>query len=115
MRFLTLCIVGLLVALQFRLWVGDNGLAELRSLQSNVERQEATNQQLTQRNQLLRADITDLRNAQDAVEERARNELGLVQTDETFFRLVRLQPPVQAEDKEGATLSPDRVPNEPVN
>lgn len=92
MRFITLCILSLLIALQFRLWSGDNGVSELRSLQQDIERQQATNKQLTQRNQLLQADITDLRNAQEAVEERARNELGLVKPNETFFRLVRLQP-----------------------
>lgn len=92
MRFITLCVLSLLIALQFRLWSGDNGVSELRSLQQDIERQQATNKQLTQRNQLLQADITDLRNAQEAVEERARNELGLVKPNETFFRLVRLQP-----------------------
>lgn len=91
MRLLTLCILSLLLALQYRLWTGDNGVSELRALQQDIERQSATNQQLAQRNQLLQADIIDLRNAQDAVEERARNELGLVKSDETFFRLVRIE------------------------
>lgn len=90
MRLLTLCVLSLLLALQYRLWTGDNGMSELRSLQQDIERQEQTNQQLAQRNQLLQADIVDLRNAQEAVEERARNELGLVKADETFFRLVRI-------------------------
>ena len=91
MRLLTLCILSLLLALQYRLWTGENGVSELRALQQDIERQSATNQQLAQRNQLLQADIIDLRNAQDAVEERARNELGLVKSDETFFRLVRIE------------------------
>lgn len=90
MRLLTLCILSLLLALQFRLWTGENGVSELRALQQDIDRQSATNQQLAQRNQLLQADIIDLRNAQDAVEERARNELGLIKNDETFFRLVRI-------------------------
>lgn len=91
MRLLTLCILSLLLALQYRLWTGENGVSELRALQQDIERQSATNQQLAQRNQLLQADIIDLRNAQDAVEERARNELGLIKNDETFFRLVRIE------------------------
>lgn len=90
MRLLMVTVLSLLVVLQVRLWSGDNGIAELRTLQHDIERQRATNQQLAQRNQLLQADIHDLRNAQDAVEERARNELGLIKQDETFFRLVRL-------------------------
>ena len=92
MRLLTLCVLSLLLMLQIRLWVGDNGVGELRALQQDIQRQQAANQQLAQRNQLLQADIIDLRNAQDAVEERARNELGLIKQDETFFRLVRLRP-----------------------
>lgn len=92
MRLLMVIVLTLLVALQIRLWSGDNGIAELRDLKQDIERQHATNQQLAQRNQLLHADIDDLRNAQDAVEERARNELGLIKQDETFFRLVRLGP-----------------------
>lgn|SRR5690554_740112 len=92
MRLLMVTVLSLLVVLQVRLWSGDNGIAELRTLQHDIERQRATNQQLAQRNQLLQADIHDLRNAQDAVEERARNELGLIKQDETFFRLVRLGP-----------------------
>ncbi|RUO31957.1 cell division protein FtsB [Aliidiomarina sedimenti] len=92
MRLLTLITLALLLALQYRFWAGDNGLAELHAMQQDIERQQASNEQLEQRNQLLRADIHDLRNAQEAVEEFARNELGLIKEDETFFRLVRLQP-----------------------
>lgn len=91
MRVLTLLMLSLLLALQYRLWVGDNGISELRALQQDITRQESTNQQLIQRNQLLQADIDDLRSAQEAVEERARNELGLIREDETFFRLIRVQ------------------------
>lgn len=91
MRVLTLLMLSLLLALQYRLWVGDNGISELRGLQQDITRQEATNQQLIQRNQLLQADINDLRSAQEAVEERARNELGLIREHETFFRLIRVQ------------------------
>lgn len=91
MRLLTLCVLSLLLALQYRLWTGENGMSEMRALQQDIQRQSATNQQLAQRNQLLQADITDLRNAQEAVEERARNELGLIKADETFFRLVRIE------------------------
>lgn len=97
MRLLMVTVLGLFVVLQVRLWSGDNGIAELRELRQDIERQQATNQQLAQRNQLLHADIHDLRNAQDAVEERARNELGLIKQDETFFRLVRLGPDSRTE------------------
>ncbi|RUO25814.1 cell division protein FtsB [Aliidiomarina minuta] len=91
MRLLTLCLIGLMFALQYRLWMGEHSIADYRQLQEDIARQEASNEQLAQRNQLLQADINDLRSAQEAVEERARNELGLIKENETFFRLVRIQ------------------------
>lgn len=91
MRLITLCLIGLVLTLQYRLWAGEYSIADYRNLQQDIERQQATNEQLAQRNQLLQADIDDLRNAQEAVEELARNELGLVKENETFFRLIQIQ------------------------
>ena len=78
----------LLVILQYRLWLGKNSLPEYWHLQEDVARQEQSNQKLRQRNQVLIADIEDLREGEVALEERARNELGLIKQDETFFRLI---------------------------
>ncbi|WP_417688825.1 cell division protein FtsB [Pseudidiomarina sp.] len=88
MRLLKVFLLVLLVALQYRLWFGKNSLPEYWHLQEDVARQEQTNQKLRQRNQVLIADIEDLREGEVALEERARNELGLIKQDETFFRLV---------------------------
>lgn len=88
MRLLKVFLLVLLVALQYRLWFGKNSLPEYWNLQVDVARQEQTNQNLRQRNQVLIADIEDLREGEVALEERARNELGLIKQDETFFRLI---------------------------
>lgn len=88
MRLLKVFLLVLLVALQYRLWFGKNSLPEYWHLQDDVARQEQTNQKLRQRNQVLIADIKDLREGEVALEERARNELGLIKQDETFFRLI---------------------------
>ncbi len=88
MRLLKVFLLVLLVALQYRLWFGKNSLPEYWHLQDDVARQEQTNQKLRQRNQVLIADIEDLREGEVALEERARNELGLIKQDETFFRLI---------------------------
>ncbi|MBY6063176.1 cell division protein FtsB [Pseudidiomarina sediminum] len=88
MRLLKLFLLVLLVVLQYRLWLGKNSLPEYWHLQEDVARQEQSNQKLRQRNQVLMADITDLREGEVALEERARNELGLIKEDETFFRLI---------------------------
>jgi cell division protein FtsB len=90
MRLLTLIIVGLVLVLQYRIWFGQHGMQDFRELKSDVARQQAANESLEQRNQLIAADIDDLRNALEAVEERARNELGLVRPEETFFRLISI-------------------------
>lgn len=88
MRLLTLCMIGVVILLQYRIWFGQNGVSEYQQLSSEVERQSASNATLKQRNQLIYADIRDLREASEAVEERARNELGMVKPAETFFRLI---------------------------
>lgn len=91
MRLLKLVFIVALIALQYRLWVGKNSLPDYWHLQSDVQRQAETNTRLQQRNQVLVADIADLRDGQVALEERARNELGLIKRDETFFRLVQIK------------------------
>ncbi|WP_417658408.1 cell division protein FtsB [Pseudidiomarina sp.] len=91
MRLLKLVFIIALIALQYRLWMGKNSLPDYWHLQSDVQRQAETNTRLKQRNQVLVADIADLRDGQIALEERARNELGLIKRNETFFRLVPIK------------------------
>ncbi|MGB0894566.1 MAG: cell division protein FtsB [Parashewanella sp.] len=82
---------GLLIVfglLQHRLWFGDNSMREYFSLQQQIERQKSSNNTLIERNQMLKAEIADLRSGTEALEERARNELGLVKKGETFYRVV---------------------------
>lgn len=91
MRLLKILFIVALVALQYRLWFGKNSLPDYWHLQSDVQRQAETNLRLEQRNQVLKADIVDLRDGQVALEERARNELGLIKEHETFFRIVPIK------------------------
>lgn len=88
MRLLTLSMLGIVLVLQYQIWFGQHGVQEFGKLRHEAERQQASNQALKQRNQLIYADIYDLRKTGEAVEELARNELGMVQADETFFRLI---------------------------
>lgn len=83
-----LILILLLGALQYRLWFGNNSLPDYWRLQQDVARQQEANERLVQRNGILAADIKDLRDGEEALEERARNELGLIKRQETFFRLV---------------------------
>lgn len=88
MRVVILLLLTLLLALQYRLWFGKNSLPDYWRLQQEVGNQQSTNEDLERRNQVLYADIENLRDGEDALEERARNELGMIKKDEIFFRVV---------------------------
>jgi cell division protein FtsB len=92
MRLFKLALLVVLLALQYRLWFGKNSVPDYWRMQQDVARQVEANQRLQQRNQVLAADIADLRAGKVALEERARNELGLIKQHETFFRIVPVKP-----------------------
>lgn len=89
MRLLLITLCVLLVGLQYRLWFGKNSIHDYLQLQAQVEEQRAINASMEERNQVLYAEIDALRQDLDAVEERARNELGLVKQNETFYRIIQ--------------------------
>lgn len=78
----------LLLVLQYRLWFADGSLAEVHRLERQVERQRAQNQALRERNRALAAEVRDLKSGLDAVEARARSELGMVGEGETFYQVL---------------------------
>ena len=80
--------IVLLVALQYRLWFGKHSIPDLWDMQQKIESQVQQNANLQQRNDLLKADINDLKIGLEAIEERARNELGLIKQGETFYRIL---------------------------
>jgi cell division protein FtsB len=85
---LTLLLLALLVWLQYSLWFGKNGLHDYSRVSEDVGAQQATNAKLKARNDQLFAEIDDLNGGQEAIEERARNELTMTKPGETFYRLV---------------------------
>ena len=88
MRVFTAILLILLVLLQYRLWFGKNSVPDYLALKENVLLQQSANEKLRQRNKLLFADTDDLKLGLEAIEERARNELGMIKENETFFRLI---------------------------
>lgn len=88
MRALVTILLVLLVLVQFRLWVGDESLAELWRLEQAVASQRAENALLASRNERLEAEVRDLKEGLEAVEERARRELGMTRKDETYYQIV---------------------------
>jgi len=96
MRWLVWLLVVLLVLLQYKLWVGDGSFAEVWDLYQQVETQREANQQLRERNQALEAEVQDLKQGLGAVEERAREELGMIKKGETFYQII--EEPVKTDE-----------------
>ncbi|TWI55505.1 cell division protein FtsB [Pseudomonas duriflava] len=74
-----------LVGLQYRLWVGDGSLAQVKELREQIDTQNKENKQLLERNRILEAEVVELKKGMETVEERARHELGMVKEGETLF------------------------------
>jgi cell division protein FtsB len=88
MRWLVWLLVVLFVLLQYKLWVGDGSLAEVWDLYQQGELQKQENQRLHERNQALEAEVQDLKQGLDSIEERAREELGMIKDSETFYQII---------------------------
>ena len=98
MKWLVAILAILLLLLQYKLWVGDGSLAEVSRLKKEVAAQKDENTALRERNQALEAEVRDLKTGLEAIEERARSELGMIKEDETFYLVV--EPPEQDTEKE---------------
>lgn len=83
--FLVLLLV--LSGLQYRLWVGDGSLAQVSELKRQIAEQQGENERLLERNQILEAEVMELKQGTETVEERARHELGMVKEGETLYQL----------------------------
>lgn len=92
MRVALFIIVALLTAVQVELWLGKGGLPRVMSLRSQVESQQQLNAQALARNERLAAEVRDLREGLEMVEEKARTELGMVKPDEIYVQLTSQAP-----------------------
>lgn len=88
MKPVMILLIAILVILQYRLWLSHDGLPSLLRLHYAVEKQRQDNDKLQERNAVLAAEVADLKSGLDALEERARSELGMVKPDETFFHVI---------------------------
>lgn len=91
MKATMILLTVLLVLLQYRLWFSHDGLPAVLHLKRDVEIQRQDNATLAERNQVLTAEVQDLKSGLDAVEERARSELGMVKEGEIFFQIIEEQ------------------------
>ena len=81
-------LVVVLVLLQYKLWIGNGSFADVYQLDQTITAQEKENAALKERNLALEAEVNDLSHGMDAIEERARSELGMIKENETFFRVI---------------------------
>jgi cell division protein FtsB len=87
MRLLIGILLVMLAVLQYRLWVGDGSFAEVSALRRDIREQRAEIERMKRRNQALEAEVQDLRSGLDAVEDRARSELGMIRDGEIFYQI----------------------------
>jgi cell division protein FtsB len=88
LRYAALILLILLIGLQLKLWTGAGGVRDVDSLRQTVAETRKANEALKARNDALQAEVQDLKEGRDAIEERARSELGLVKPGETFYQVV---------------------------
>ena len=88
MKLLTLALVMLIALLQYPLWLGKGSWLRVWDVDQQLRAQRETNLKLQSRNAALDAEVRDLKQGFDAIEERARSELGMVKQDEIFFQLL---------------------------
>ncbi len=88
MRIFVIFLLSAFVFLQYQLWIDKDGIRKVFHLGESIEQQQETNQVLYERNEVLAAEVEDLKSGYDAIEERARMELGMIRQGETFFQVI---------------------------
>jgi len=88
----------LLIWLQYKLWLGDGGIPEVLELEQEIDTVQTEVNTLQERNQALNAEVMDLKKGIEAIEERARSEMGMIRKDEIYYQVIDSDPGEPAED-----------------
>ena len=88
MKILLSVTILLVILMQYRLWFGDGGVKEIKAYQQRLDDLKEQVEEKKERNEALYAEVEDLRKGQEALEERARDELGMIREGETFFQVL---------------------------
>ena len=102
MRILSIVFAALIVLLQYPLWLGKGGWLRVWEIDRQVAAQKESNGRLRARNDALDAEVRDLKQGYDAIEERARYELGMIRQDEIFFHVMDKTPVIKAPEPAAA-------------
>mgnify|MGYP003348295103 CR=1 FL=1 len=96
MKVLSLVLVALIALIQYPLWLGKGSWFRVWEVDQQIKSQREKNAKLQTRNNILDAEVRDLKQGLDAIEERARSEMGMIKQDEIFFQVMderRAAPP----------------------
>ncbi|GGI82919.1 cell division protein FtsB [Legionella impletisoli] len=88
MRLFIGCLLLVLLGLQYKLWLGDGSIVQWVALEKQLAHQKEENKKLSARNRALEADVMELKSGDQALEERARYELGMVKDGEDYYHFV---------------------------
>ena len=88
MKIIASLLFLLLILLQMQLWFGGHGVFQLWSLNRDIEQAQSNNDSLMQRNEQLHAEVKELKEGREALEERARSQLGFIREGEKFYRVI---------------------------
>ena len=87
-KIIAFVLLFLLIWLQYKIWLQDGGIPEVVQLQLEVEEVKTEVQQLQERNSSLDAEVKDLKKGLDAIEERARSEMGMIKQGEVYYQVI---------------------------
>ena len=89
MKWILFLLIALFLFFQFKLWVGDGSMVDVRELRREIAEQKEENKHLKERNMQLEAEVKDLKEGLEAIEERARANLGMIKEGETFYHVIK--------------------------
>ena len=98
MKFIVILLLVLLLLLQYRIWLGDGGLPQVLKLDGEIEQVQQKVEQLQERNKALDAEVLDLKTGLQAIEERARSELGMMHKDDVYYQVIENRGDERAQD-----------------
>ena len=98
MKLIVAILFVLLIWLQYKLWLGDGGVPEVLELEEEIETVQDEVDKLQERNKALNAEVTDLKTGIEAIEERARSEMGMIKKDEVYYQVIDSESDASIED-----------------
>jgi cell division protein FtsB len=101
LKLIVAILFALLIWLQYKLWLGDGGIPEVLELEQEIESVQSEVNTLQERNKALNAEVMDLKTGIEAIEERARSEMGMIKKDEVYYQVIDSESDASIENSPG--------------